>query len=84
MSGEHGGGRRGPKPRGSMVLLPPSSLVASGASALAAAGAIIAWSLRNGIHSMSAAIGSFNSPSRTITIHSDMVSAMLLLPGAIV
>jgi uncharacterized protein YijF (DUF1287 family) len=67
-----------------MVLLPPSSLVASGASASVAAGAIIAWSLRNGIHSMSAAIGSFNSPSRTITIHSDMVSAMLLLPGAIV
>lgn len=44
----------------------------------------IAWSLRNGIHSMSAAIGSFASPSRTITIHSDMVSSMLLLPGAIV
>ncbi len=33
---------------------------------------------------MSAAIGSFASPSKTITIHSDMVQSMLLLPGAIV
>lgn len=33
---------------------------------------------------MSAAIGSFNNPSRTITIHTDMVTAMLLLHGAIV
>ncbi len=44
----------------------------------------IASSLRNGIQSMSPAIGSFNSPSRTITIQSDMISSMLLLPGAIV
>jgi hypothetical protein len=44
----------------------------------------IAWSFRNGIHSMSAAIGSLSNPSRTITIHSDIVTAMLLLPGAIV
>jgi hypothetical protein len=33
---------------------------------------------------MSAAIGSFSNPSRTITIHRDMVITMLLLPGAIV
>jgi len=69
-----------------MVLLPPSSSevseVSAGSSSVAA-GAIIAWSSRNGIHSMSAASGSFNSPSNTITIHSDMVTAMLLLPGAI-
>jgi hypothetical protein len=40
--------------------------------------------LRNGIQSMSAAIGSFSSASRTITIQSDMVSSMLLLPGGFV
>jgi hypothetical protein len=31
---------------------------------------------------MSAAIGSFISPSRTITIHNDILLAMLLPPGA--
>jgi len=34
--------------------------------------------LRNGIHNMSAATGSFTSPRRTITIHNDILTAMLL------
>jgi hypothetical protein len=38
--------------------------------------------LRNGIHSIIAATGSFTSPSRTITIHNDILTAMLLPPGA--
>jgi hypothetical protein len=42
----------------------------------------IAWSSRNGIHSMRAATGSFTSPSRTITIHNDILTAMLLPPDA--
>jgi hypothetical protein len=64
-------------------MLPPSSSEDSGASSSPVEPAMcIAWSSRNGIHSMSAAIGSFNSPSNTITIHSDMVVPMLLLPHA--
>jgi hypothetical protein len=40
----------------------------------------IASSLRNGTHSMSAAIGSLISPKNsTMAIHSDMAQAMLLL-----
>lgn len=38
----------------------------------------IAWSSRNGIHSMRAATGSFTRPSRTISIHNDILTAMLL------
>lgn len=66
-------------------MLPPSSSEsrAPSVSPLVAL-ALIAWSLRNGIHSISAATGSFTSPSRTITIHNDILTAMLLPPGVYV
>jgi hypothetical protein len=64
-------------------MLPPSSSESPDPSASAASAvAIIAWSSRNGIHSVSAATGSFTNPSRTITIHNDILIAMLLPPGA--
>jgi hypothetical protein len=66
-------------------MLPPSSsesLDPSAWAASASAVAIIARSSRKGIHSISAATGSFTSPSRTITIHNDILTAMLLPPDA--
>jgi hypothetical protein len=63
-------------------MLPPSSSESPASSASAPVAAFIAWSLRNGIHSMSAAIGSLIKPSRTITIHNDILTAMLLPLGA--
>jgi hypothetical protein len=63
-------------------MLPPSSPESPVASASTVGSALIAWSLRNGIHSMSAATGSFTSPRSTITIHNDILTAMLLPPGA--
>jgi len=79
--GERGRGSSGQAPS---AMLPPSSSVSPAASASAVAGTLIAWSLRNGIHSIIAATGSFTSPSRTITIHNDILTAMLLPPGAYV
>jgi hypothetical protein len=61
-------------------MLPPSSSESPAPSASAVA--LIAWSLRNGIHNMSPATGSFASPSKTITIHNDILTAMLLPSGA--
>jgi hypothetical protein len=63
-------------------MLPPSSSESPAPSESALALTLIAWSLRNGIHNMSAATGSFASPSRTITIHNDILTAMLLPPHA--
>lgn len=62
-------------------MLPPSSSESLASSASAPAVTLIVWSLRNGIHNISAATGSFTSPSRTITIHNDILIAMLLPPG---
>lgn len=64
-------------------MLPPSSSESPDASTWAASAvAIIAWSSRKGIHNISAASGSFTNPRRTITIHNDILIAMLLPPGA--
>jgi hypothetical protein len=63
-------------------MLPPSSSESLAPSVSAVALTFIAWSSRNGSHNMSAATGSFTSPSRTITIHNDILIAMLLPPGA--
>ena len=63
-------------------MLPPSSSESPAPSASEVA--VIAWSLRKGIHNMSAATGSFASPSRTITIHNDILTAMLLPLGTYV
>jgi uncharacterized protein YijF (DUF1287 family) len=72
-------------------MLPPSSSDAPDSSASVGEEeekeeetAFIAWSLRNGIHSMSVATDSFTSPSTRIIIHNDILPAMLLLPGGIV
>lgn len=64
------------------MLPPPSSSEAPGSCAWADVMALIAASLRKGSHNMSAATGSFTSPSRTITIHNDILHAMLLPSGA--
>jgi hypothetical protein len=57
------------------ALLPPSSSESPEPSVWAwVEGAPTnAWSWRNGIHSIRAATGSFTSPSRTITIHNDIL-----------
>lgn len=72
--GERGWGSSGVP---TSAMLPPSSSESSVASASAVT-ALMAWSLRNGSHSINAATGNFTNPSRTITIHSDILTAMLL------
>jgi hypothetical protein len=64
------------------MLPPPSSESPAPSASPPTALTLIAWSLRNGSHSMSAATGSFTSESRMITVHNDILTAMLLLPGA--
>jgi hypothetical protein len=66
------------------ILLPPSpSAPSAGSASSASAGrTFIAWSSRNGIHSISTAIGSLIKPNRTITIQIDMTRPMLLLADA--
>jgi hypothetical protein len=63
-------------------MLPPSSSESPASASTAVALRFIAWSSRKGSHNMSAATGSFTSPSRTITIHNDILTTMLLPPGA--